>query len=85
MAGQAEMTITLRVHFSGDNAEERVDAVREAGKMAAKHWLTTALLVSDKRKPQVIMQGGDWITEQKDIELADDIVEGGPSGENEAS
>ncbi len=80
MSGQAEMTIKLRVHFSGPDAEERVETVKRSGMMVAKQWLTFALLVSDKRKPQILMEGGDWVTEQHEIEILDDI-DGETSGE----
>ena len=63
-------TIELRVSFK-DKEKEQI--MRDAAKVAAKHLYTTALLISDDRKPQIMLQGGDFFTATEEICLADDI------------
>lgn len=63
-------TIELRVSFK---EQEKEDIMREAAKVAAKHLYATALLISDERKPQIMLQGGDFFTAAEEIMLADDI------------
>lgn len=65
-------TIELRVSFK-DDKEGKHEIIREAAKVAAKHLYTTALLISDDRKPQIMLQGGDFFTATEEILLADEI------------
>lgn len=59
-------TIELRVDFSEkENYELLLTSVREA----AKGMLTTAVLLSDKRKPQIALQTGDLFEGNEDIAL----------------
>ncbi len=65
-------TIELRVDYSD---EEKNDVIKEAIKVAAKHVYTTALLISEKRKPQVAVHSSDFFAGTEEIELADDLPE----------
>lgn len=62
--------IELRVD---DLDPEKVQLVETAARIAAKHLFTTALLLSEARKPQITLQSGDMFEGEKDINLADDL------------
>lgn len=63
-------TIELRV----DDADpEKVELVKQAARVAAKHLFTTALLLADGRKPQIALNSGDLFETDKEISLADDL------------
>lgn len=65
---------TFTIEVRGDWDEEKIALMKEAAKVAAKHIYTTALLISDKRKPQVALHGQDFFTKEEEILLADDIT-----------
>lgn len=66
--------LTIKIELRCDDSDpEKVKLITEAGRMAAKHFYTTALLLADKRKPQIAMQVGDLFETDKEINLADDI------------
>jgi hypothetical protein len=62
--------IELRVDFEDKEKEE---IMLTACKAAAKHVFTTAVLIADKRKPQIALQSGDHFAPAEDIMLADDL------------
>jgi TPP-dependent trihydroxycyclohexane-1,2-dione (THcHDO) dehydratase len=64
---------TFTIELRGDFDEEKIEIIKEAAKIAAKHLYTTAALISDKRKPQIVLHGGDFFTKAEEIMLADDI------------
>lgn len=64
-------TIELRADF---DTPEKDKIIEDAMKMAAKHVFTTALLIKDKRDPQVVLSGGDFFTPTEEIMLADDLA-----------
>ena len=64
------ITIELRVDYSDRSKDEVIIA---AAKMAAKHIYTSALLISDKRKPTIALHSGDFFSGTEEISLADDI------------
>jgi len=66
------LKIELRVDFS-DDRENKEKILEDAMKVAAKHMLTTALLLKDKRPPTIALYGGDLFTSEEEIMLADDI------------
>lgn len=64
--------LELRVDFDDKSKEE---VIKDAAKVAAKHLYTTALLIKDKRQPQIMLQAGDFLHPAEEIMLADDIPE----------
>ena len=70
--------IEMKVDFDTDGKEEREKLLLDAAKVAAKHLLTTALLIQGKRKPQIALMTDDLFTGQEEIELADDIDDDTP-------
>lgn len=65
-------TLTIQLRFD-DSDKEKVQLLEGAAKVAAKHLFTTAILLMDKRKPQIALTGEDFFASQEEIELADDI------------
>ena len=65
-------TIELRADFL---EEDKFKTIEAAAKVAAKHLFTTALLLQDKRKPEIALYGGDFFSSTEEIQLADDIPE----------
>lgn len=65
-------SIELRVDFD-DDVDNKKEVMNKAVRMAAKHLLGSALIISDKRKPEIVAQYDDfWVGTEK-IELEDDI------------
>lgn len=68
-------TIELRADFVDD---EKHDILLEAVREAARTMLTTAMMLKDKRDPQIALQAGDMFEKNKDLEiLNDELLEGG--------
>jgi hypothetical protein len=65
-------TIELRADYLDD---DKFRVLETAMKQAAKHVYTTALLLQDKRKPEIALYGSDFFASRQEIELADDINE----------
>lgn len=65
-------TIELRADYLDD---DKFRVLEMAMKAAAKHVYTTALLLQDKRKPEVALYGSDFFASRQEIELADDIIQ----------
>ncbi len=68
------ITIELRVDFELEGRDSKEVAIVEAARQAAKHLYSTALLLQDKRKPQIVLMAGDMIEGDKEIELAEDVL-----------
>lgn len=66
-------TIELRTDHSD---KQRDKAIEDAIKVAAKHVFTQAVVISDKRKPQIKVHSSDFIYGEDEISLAGDIPEG---------
>lgn len=62
--------IELRVDFLDKDKFKHLEA---AAKTAAKHLYTQALLLQDKRAPQIALEGSDFFSSTEEISLADDI------------
>lgn len=60
------ITIELRVDFQEN---EKYDIVTEAARSSARELLTMALMLKDKREPQISMQSGDMFERNKDLEI----------------
>lgn len=67
-------TIKIELRYDPET-DEKGDIVVRAAKMAAKHLWTQALLLGDKRKPQIALYGSDFFTGDEEISLADDITQ----------
>lgn len=63
-------TIELRVDYLDEDKFKHLEA---AAKTAAKHIYTQALLMQDKRAPQIALYGSDFFSTTEEINLADDI------------
>ena len=64
-----EVKITLRVNFDTEGRAERESITLEACKDAAQTLLATTAMISGKRKPRVMLECGDMISEVKGVEL----------------
>jgi hypothetical protein len=69
-------TIKIELRIDMDNPDKDELLINSA-RMAAKHLLTTAMLISGKRPPLISLETGDMFEGNKEVSLADDI-EGGP-------
>lgn len=58
--------IELRADFV---EEDKHDILLEAAREAARVMLATAMLLKDKRDPQVTLQTGDMFESNKDLEI----------------
>jgi hypothetical protein len=65
-------TIELRVDFD-DDADTKKLTMDKAVRMAAKHLLANALVISDKRKPEITAQYDDFWIGTEEINLEEDI------------
>jgi hypothetical protein len=67
-------TVDVRVDFD-DKAKEEI--MLKAVRQAAKHLLTTAQLIADKRKPDIAVHSDDMFLGREEIELLEgDELEG---------
>lgn len=57
-------TIELRADFQDD---EKHDILLEAVREAARTMLTTAMMLKDKRDPQIALQAGDMFEKNKEL------------------
>lgn len=62
------ITIELRVDFQEN---EKYDIVTEAARSSARELLTMALMLKDKREPQISLQSGDMFERNKDLEITE--------------
>lgn len=67
-------TIELRADYVD---EEKHDVLLEAVREAARVMLSTAMMLKDKRDPQIMLQAGDMFEKNKDLT----IFEGEAAGE----
>lgn len=66
----AAKTFVIELRVDHDMpTEEKDKVVQDAVMMAAKQLLATAMLVQDKRKPQIAVQAGDMFAKNEDVEL----------------
>lgn len=70
---QKTFTIELRVHHD-EPSTEKDDIIRQVVIQAAKHVLTTALLIADRRKPEIAVSAGDMFAGVDKISMAEDLV-----------
>lgn len=63
-------TIELRVDY---DSPEKEQIILDAAKVAAKHLYTTAVLIADKRKPDIALSTSDLFVGASEISLADDL------------
>lgn len=59
-------TVELRADFQDD---EKHDILLSAVRDAARTMLTTALMLKDKREPQIMLQTGDMFERNNDVML----------------
>jgi hypothetical protein len=63
--------IELRVDYVTDE-DEKNKAMTEAAKFAAKHLYTTALMIADKRQPEISISCDDFFHGVEQLDLNDD-------------
>jgi hypothetical protein len=68
-----QLTIVIRFDFD-DPDGAKLKIMQDTARMQAKALLTTALLLADKRKPQIMLQGGNLFEGEEIISLADDVA-----------
>ncbi len=59
-------TIELRADFQD---EEKYDILMAAAREMARGMLATAMMLKDKREPQISLQSGDMFERNKDLEI----------------
>jgi hypothetical protein len=71
-------TIELRADYQTD---DKHDVLLEAVREAARTVLATAMMLKDKRDPQISMQVGDMFNKDAEVQLFNDDLQEKPSGE----
>jgi len=64
--------IELRVTVENDDMRK---VLIELGRSNALGWVTSAMLISGKRKPQISFTHGDFFEGEKEISLGEDVAE----------
>lgn len=64
-----EVKITLRVNFDTEGKAEREKITLDACRDAAQVLLATTSMIAGKRKPRIMLECGDMISEVKNVEL----------------
>lgn len=59
-------TIELRVDFQED---EKYDIMLQSAREMARQMLTVAMMIKDKREPQIMLQAGDMFEKNADLEI----------------
>lgn len=75
------ITIELRVDY---DTKEKEEIIMIAAKRAANHLWTQALMIKDKRQPQIALMSGDMFTATEEITMSpglDDEVTEEPEAE----
>jgi hypothetical protein len=83
MPGYKKFRIEIAVDYDSD---EKLEILRETVRQCAKQILTAAVLISDKRKPQIAVESDDMFEGTETISLIDDNPDeawGGTSEGNE--
>lgn len=62
-------TIELRVDH---DTTEKDEIIRKAAMKAAKALYTTAMMITDKRKPQISLESSDFIAGTEEINLMEE-------------
>jgi hypothetical protein len=66
-------TFTIEIRTDHDTPDKD-ETMRLIARTTAKHLLTQALLLQDKRPPQVSLQSGDMFEANTEVMLADDML-----------
>lgn len=69
MPGYKKFRIEIAVDYDSD---DKLEILRESVRQSAKQILTAAVLISDKRKPQIVVESDDMFEGTKQISLIDD-------------
>lgn len=64
-----EIKITLRIDFDSANKKIKEPIMLDLARRAAKELITNAMMIGDKRKPQIAMEVGDHFYSSDEIEL----------------
>lgn len=64
-----EITITLRIDFDTVNKKVKEPIMLGIVRNTARQLITSAMMISDQRKPQISVQCGDFFSTNEEIEL----------------
>ncbi len=66
------ITIELRVDHDTANAKTKNPIVLKFAQQAARELLTRAMMIQDRRQPQIMVTDGDFFSETKDVAIFGD-------------
>lgn len=66
------ITIELRVDFDTANAKEKNPMMLKMAQRSARELLTRAMMIQDRRAPQIMVSDGDFFSETKDVAVFGD-------------
>jgi len=66
------ITIELRVDFDTANQKEKNPVMLKIAQRCARELLTKAMMIQDRRAPQIMVSDGDFFSETKDVEVFGD-------------
>jgi hypothetical protein len=69
------ITIELRVDFDTANAKEKNPMMLKMAQRSARELLTRAMMIQDRRAPQIMVSDGDFFSETKDVAVFGDDEE----------
>ena len=71
-----KFTIEIAVDFNDEGGAEKIQMIEQILRSAARQVLTSAMLLQDKRKPQVVITSSNMFEGNREILLGDDLTGG---------
>jgi hypothetical protein len=66
------ITIELRVDFDTPNQSTKNPAILKMAQQSARELLTRAMMIQDRRAPEIMVSDGDFFSETKDVAIFGD-------------
>jgi hypothetical protein len=66
------ITIELRVDFDTANQKAKNPAILKMAQQSARELLTRAMMIQDRRAPEIMVSDGDFFSETKDVAIFGD-------------
>lgn len=66
------ITIELRTDFDTANKKEKEPIMLKIAQQMARELLTKAVMIQDRRAPQIMVSDGDFFSETKDVAIFGD-------------
>lgn len=66
------ITIELRVDFDTANQKTKNPAILKMAQQSARELLTRAMMIQDRRAPEIMVSDGDFFSETKDVAIFGD-------------